>query len=115
MSSATPERATAACVVREQLGERAAPYWKRCDCAAPARQRSPVSDRLSASSPSATATCSISLVRGSRACGAPRRRERLVRALADEPPPGTAVMLLDRNGEIEFSSPDAGRWLDADH
>jgi DNA-binding CsgD family transcriptional regulator len=51
---------------------------------------------------------------------ATQARERLVRALADEPPPGTAVMLLDRNGEIEFSSPDAGRWLDehfgaADH
>src|SRR5215213_1306927 len=45
---------------------------------------------------------------------ATQARERLVRALADEPPPGTAVMLLDRNGEIEFSSPDAGRWL-AEH
>src|SRR5215217_4800233 len=42
---------------------------------------------------------------------ATQARERLVRALADEPPPGTAVMLLDRNGEIELSSPDAGRWL----
>ena len=45
---------------------------------------------------------------------ATQARERLVRALADEPPPGTAVMLLDRNGEIELSSPDAGRWL-AEH
>ena len=45
---------------------------------------------------------------------ATQARERLVRALADEPPPGTAVMLLDRDGEIEFSSPDAGRWL-AEH
>jgi DNA-binding CsgD family transcriptional regulator len=41
-------------------------------------------------------------------------RGRLVRALADDPPPGTAVMLLDRDGEIELSSPDAGRWL-AEH
>src|SRR5215217_439898 len=45
---------------------------------------------------------------------ATQARERLVCALADEPPPGTAVMLLDRNGEIELSSPDAGRWL-AEH
>jgi len=45
---------------------------------------------------------------------ATQARERLVRALADEPPPGTAVVLLDREGEIEFSSPDAGRWL-AEH
>jgi hypothetical protein len=36
---------------------------------------------------------------------------RLVRALADDPPPGTAVTLLDRHGEIELSSADAGRWL----
>jgi DNA-binding CsgD family transcriptional regulator len=41
-------------------------------------------------------------------------RGRLVRALADDPPPGTAVMLLDRDGEIELSSPDAGRWM-AEH
>ncbi len=38
-------------------------------------------------------------------------RERLVRALATSPPPGTAVVLLDRYGEIEHSSPDAERWL----
>jgi DNA-binding CsgD family transcriptional regulator len=41
-------------------------------------------------------------------------RARLVRALAADPPPGTAVMLLDRYGEIEQSSPDAERWL-AEH
>ena len=51
---------------------------------------------------------------------ATQARGRLVRALADDPPPGTAVMLLDRDGEIELSSPDAGRWLaehfgDAEH
>ena len=45
---------------------------------------------------------------------ATQARGRLVRALADDPPPGTAVMLLDRDGEIESSSPDAGRWL-AEH
>jgi DNA-binding CsgD family transcriptional regulator len=39
---------------------------------------------------------------------------RLVRALADDPPPGAAVMLLDRDGEIELSSPDADRWF-AEH
>ena len=38
-------------------------------------------------------------------------RERLVRALATNPPPGTAVVLLDRYGEIEHSSLDAERWL----
>jgi DNA-binding CsgD family transcriptional regulator len=38
-------------------------------------------------------------------------RERLVRALAASPPPGTAVVLLDRYGEIEHSSLDAARWL----
>ncbi|MCW3045773.1 MAG: hypothetical protein JWO74_57 [Solirubrobacterales bacterium] len=41
-------------------------------------------------------------------------RARLVRALAADPPPGTAVVLLDRYGEIEQSSPDAERWL-AEH
>jgi hypothetical protein len=41
-------------------------------------------------------------------------RVRLVRALAAGPPPGTAVVLLDRYGEIELSSLDAERWL-ADH
>jgi DNA-binding CsgD family transcriptional regulator len=38
-------------------------------------------------------------------------RERLVPALATDPPPGTAVVLLDRYGEIEHSSLDAERWL----
>jgi hypothetical protein len=32
-------------------------------------------------------------------------RGRLVHALAAEPPPGTAVVLLNRDGEIELSSP----------
>ena len=41
-------------------------------------------------------------------------RGRLVRALAADPPPGTAVVLLDRYGEIELSSLDAERWL-AEH
>jgi DNA-binding CsgD family transcriptional regulator len=41
-------------------------------------------------------------------------RGRLVRALAAEPPPGTAVVLLDRYGEVELSSLDADRWL-AEH
>lgn len=41
-------------------------------------------------------------------------RERLVRALAADPPAGTAVVLLDRYGEIELASPDALRWL-AEH
>jgi DNA-binding CsgD family transcriptional regulator len=45
---------------------------------------------------------------------ATRARGRLVRALADDPPPGTAVILLDGDGEIALSSPDAGRWL-AEH
>jgi DNA-binding CsgD family transcriptional regulator len=49
-----------------------------------------------------------SALRGTQAHG------RLVRALADDPPPGSAVMLLDRDGEIELSSSDAGRWL-AEH
>ena len=46
---------------------------------------------------------------------ATQARGRLVRALADDPPPGTAVMLLDRAGEIELSSPDAERWLAEHH
>src|SRR3954462_14587922 len=46
---------------------------------------------------------------------ATQARGRLVRALADDPPPGTAVMLLDRDGEIELSSADAGRWLAEHH
>ena len=41
-------------------------------------------------------------------------RERLVRALVTTPPPGAAVVLLDRYGEIEHSSLDAERWL-AEH
>jgi DNA-binding CsgD family transcriptional regulator len=41
-------------------------------------------------------------------------RERLVRALAASPPPGTAVVLLDRYGEVEHSNLDAERWL-AEH
>jgi DNA-binding CsgD family transcriptional regulator len=42
---------------------------------------------------------------------ATQARGRLVRALAGDPPPGTAVVLLDPDGEIALSSPDAGRWL----
>jgi DNA-binding CsgD family transcriptional regulator len=38
-------------------------------------------------------------------------RGRLVRALAADPPAGTAVVLLDGYGEIEHSSLDAERWL----
>jgi len=38
-------------------------------------------------------------------------RERLDRALATNPPPGSAVVLLDRYGEIEHASLDAERWL----
>ena len=38
-------------------------------------------------------------------------RGRLARALAADPPHGTAVVLLDRYGEIELSSADAERWL----
>jgi DNA-binding CsgD family transcriptional regulator len=41
-------------------------------------------------------------------------RGRLVHALAADLPPGTAVALLNRDGEIELSSPDADRWL-AEH
>ena len=41
-------------------------------------------------------------------------RDRLLHALAADPPPGTAVVLLNRDGEIELSSPDADRWL-AEH
>jgi DNA-binding CsgD family transcriptional regulator len=41
-------------------------------------------------------------------------RERLDRALATNPPPGTAIVLLDRYGEIEHASPDSERWL-AEH
>ena len=45
---------------------------------------------------------------------AAQARGRLVRALADDPPSGTGVMLLDRDGEIELASSDAARWL-AEH
>lgn len=45
---------------------------------------------------------------------AAQARGRLVRALAGDPPPGTAVVLLDRDGEIELSSRDGERWL-AEH
>jgi hypothetical protein len=45
---------------------------------------------------------------------ATQARGRLVHALAADPPPGTAVVLLNRDGEIELSSPDADRWL-AEH
>ena len=38
-------------------------------------------------------------------------RERLVRALAADAPAGTAVVLLDGYGEIEYASLDAERWL----
>jgi DNA-binding CsgD family transcriptional regulator len=41
-------------------------------------------------------------------------RGRLIRALAADPPAGTAVVLIDRYGEIEHSSPHAERWL-AEH
>jgi DNA-binding CsgD family transcriptional regulator len=42
---------------------------------------------------------------------ATQARGRLVHALAADPPPGTAVVLLNRDGEIELSSPDGDRWL----
>jgi DNA-binding CsgD family transcriptional regulator len=45
---------------------------------------------------------------------AARARERLARALADDPPPGVAVVLLNGAGEIELSSVDGERWL-AEH
>ena len=41
-------------------------------------------------------------------------RARLLLALASDPPPGTAVVLLDDYGEIQYSSSDADRWL-AEH
>jgi DNA-binding CsgD family transcriptional regulator len=41
-------------------------------------------------------------------------RERLIPALATNPSPGAAVVLLDRYGEIVHSSADAERWL-AEH
>jgi DNA-binding CsgD family transcriptional regulator len=45
---------------------------------------------------------------------ATRARARLARALAARPPTDTAVVLLNRDGEIELSSVDAERWL-AEH
>jgi DNA-binding CsgD family transcriptional regulator len=42
---------------------------------------------------------------------AARARERLARALADDPPPGVAVVLLNGAGEIELASVDGERWL----
>jgi DNA-binding CsgD family transcriptional regulator len=45
---------------------------------------------------------------------AAQARERLVRALAANPPPGTEVVLLDGHGEIERSSLLGERWL-AEH
>jgi DNA-binding CsgD family transcriptional regulator len=41
-------------------------------------------------------------------------RERLLLTLASNPPPGTAVVLLDDCGEMQYSSPGADRWL-AEH
>jgi DNA-binding CsgD family transcriptional regulator len=38
-------------------------------------------------------------------------RQRLLSALAWDPPPGTAVVLLDRYGEIELSGVEADTWL----
>lgn len=38
-------------------------------------------------------------------------RERCVHALAAGPPAGTAVVLLNRDGEVESASADAERWL----
>jgi DNA-binding CsgD family transcriptional regulator len=38
-------------------------------------------------------------------------RARLVRALVANPPPGTAVLLLNGDGEIELSSVNGERWL----
>ena len=49
-----------------------------------------------------------------RALGATEARARLAVALAADPPLGTAVVLLDRYGEIALSSADADRWL-AEH
>ena len=45
---------------------------------------------------------------------ATQAHERLVRALAADPPPGTAVLLLDGYGEIELSNVVGERWL-AEH
>lgn len=49
-----------------------------------------------------------------RALRATQARERLARALAADPPPGTAVVLLDGDGEIALSNVVGDRWL-AEH
>jgi DNA-binding CsgD family transcriptional regulator len=41
-------------------------------------------------------------------------RERMVRAVAADPAPGAAVVLLNGDGEIELASPEASHWL-AEH
>src|SRR3954451_21254024 len=41
-------------------------------------------------------------------------RNCLARTPAADPPPDTAMILLDRDGEIQLASPDATRWL-AEH
>jgi DNA-binding CsgD family transcriptional regulator len=46
-----------------------------------------------------------------RALQTAEARERLLRALAADPPSGTAVVLLDDYGEIQQSSAEAHRWL----
>jgi DNA-binding CsgD family transcriptional regulator len=46
-----------------------------------------------------------------RALGMAGARDRCDRALAADPPAGTAVVLLDAWGEIEVSSLEAERWL----
>jgi DNA-binding CsgD family transcriptional regulator len=46
-----------------------------------------------------------------RALRTTEARRRLAGALAGEPPPDTAVVVLDRDGEIQISSPGATRWL----
>jgi DNA-binding CsgD family transcriptional regulator len=50
-----------------------------------------------------------------RALGAAQASERLGRALSANAPSGTAVVLLNRCGEIEQSSPHADRWLAEHH
>ena len=50
--------------------------------------------------------------KGCDATGAPR--DELLQG-ADAPPPGTPVVLPDRDGEIELSSPQAVRWLVEHH
>jgi DNA-binding CsgD family transcriptional regulator len=49
-----------------------------------------------------------------RVLEAAEARQRLLLALTSDPPPGSAVVLLDAYGEIEASSPQADRWL-AEH